>query len=407
MSVSDSLRYGKKPASISGTVHRQSVPSYNGTKFLPQQKIMINIPCGRTAHYLNTRMSYLRFKVTNTHASAGFKLDYSASAFIQNLLLYHGSNLLEQINEYNALYHFLLDMQGSEESVGRAGTILQGSSSSRTGATIAFGESQYFCIPVLSGVVGPLQSKYLPVGAMTGGDLRLELDLAQAATPVVQASGVPSWEISDVELELEYVEVNVDVDRMIRAANPLYVISCESYHNFTSSVPGQAAAQQINTLIPARFSSLKTLYSIFRLSSDLTAAASKSVSCRVYPSLKTWYYSISGHNVPATPVREPVEAFAELLKAFHTFGAADNTCLMNLANYTSTAGVAADSGFAIGQNLETLSHKSTLTESGVNTLNTNCFLLGTLTSTVALQISTWAHHDMLLVIENGVAVRAA
>jgi hypothetical protein len=66
MSVSDSLVFKPKPASISGTAHRQSVPSYNGTIFSGQQTIMLNITCGRRGHYLNTRMSYLRFKVVDT-----------------------------------------------------------------------------------------------------------------------------------------------------------------------------------------------------------------------------------------------------------------------------------------------------------------------------------------------------
>ena len=63
MSLSDSFVFRPKPASIPGTTHRQSVPAYNGTSFKPQQTILLNIPCGRRGHYLNTRMSYLRFKI--------------------------------------------------------------------------------------------------------------------------------------------------------------------------------------------------------------------------------------------------------------------------------------------------------------------------------------------------------
>ena len=62
--------------------------------------------------------------------------------------------------------------------------------------------------------------------------------------------------------------------------------------------------------------------------------------------------------------------------------------------------------FAIGQKFETLSHKSSLAESGKNTLNTNCYLLGTVAGAKDLLISTWAHYDGVLVIENGVASSA-
>jgi hypothetical protein len=405
MSVSDSLVFMPKPASVKGTTHRQTVPAYNGSSFKGQQTILINIPTGRRGHYLNTRMSYLRFKVTNNHSTAGMSLDYSASCFIQSLALYHGSNLLEQIHEYNALYHFLLDMQGSEESVERAGSILQGSASGREGRTIAAAGEVYFCIPVLSGVIGPLQSKYMPLGQATGGDLRLELTLAAANTAVVSTSDA-DWAISDVELNLEFVEIDSEVDRMIQQANQRYVISCESFANYTNTIEAASSAKQNNLLIPARFSSLKTLYTFFRLQEDVTKKESKSVSARPYPTLKNWYYQVSGENIPSTPVRETVESFAELQKALHTFGAADNTSLITEAIYTEASGATTNAGFAIGQNLETLSHKSTLTESGKNTLNTNCYLLGETNINKNLQVSTFAHFDMVLVLENGVFTAA-
>ncbi len=406
MSLSDSLVFRPKPASIPRTTHRQSVPAYNGTTFSPQQTILINIPCGRRGHYLNTRMSYLKFKVVNNSATEGLTFDYSAAGLIQSLALYHGSNLLEQIGEYNALYHLLTDMQESLESMQYSGSILSGCSalSLRTGAAIAQGGANYVyvCVPVLSGIIGPLQSKYLPTGSMTGGDLRLELTLASLAGGALGTT-TPNWSITDVSLQLEYVEVSSEVDRMIQASNPRYVISFESFANYTNTIA--STETQVNKLIPARFSSLKTLYTMFRNSADLTATAKRSVSGRVNPGITNWYYQVSGENIPATPVKEDVESFAELQKAFHTFGSTDNPGMIISTEYYNTDS-ANKCSFAIGQNLETLSHKSSLTESGKNTLNTNCYLLGTVSGAKTLQMSTFAHYDGVLVIENGVASAA-
>eukprot|EP00873_Tetraselmis_striata_P022869 jgi/Tetstr1/443133/TSEL_031189.t1 len=316
---------GKKALSGGGVdfgqakaAYGQTVPAYNGTTFGGQQTILINIPCGRRGHYLNTRMSHLRFSVKNKHAANSLQPDYTASSFIRSVSLYHGANLLEQIHEYNALYHLMFDIQSSDEELLGGGSILYGSNEDedshyREGVGIAAGTTAYFCIPIMSGIIGGLQSKYLPTGAMTGGDLRLELTLAATNAAVVGTA--PDWEIGNVELQLEFVEVTSEVDRMIQHANPRYVISYESFANYTNSI--QANEGQINKLIPARFSSLKTLYTIFR-------------------------------------------------------------------NGGSASGT-----FAIGQNLEVLSHKSTLTESGKNTLNTNCYLLGTVTpGSTAYQFST-------------------
>ena len=169
-----------------------SVSAYNGTSFKPHQTMLLNIPCGRRGHYLNTRMFYLRFKIVNTHATVPLALDFSAAGLIQSLAIYHGSNLLEQINEYNALYHLFVDLQGSTESVTRAGSILMGTHANtlRSGVTVASNNGEaYVCIPIMSGIVGPLQSKYLPTGVITGGDLRLELTLASRKNGRRRSSG--------------------------------------------------------------------------------------------------------------------------------------------------------------------------------------------------------------------------
>eukprot|EP00873_Tetraselmis_striata_P022153 jgi/Tetstr1/442417/TSEL_030541.t1 len=224
---------------------------------------------------------------------------------------------------------------------------------------------------------------------MTGGDLRLELTLAATNAAVVGTAS--DWEIGNVELQLEYVEVTSEVDRMIKQANPRDVISYESFANSMSCIA--AKEKQINKLAPAQFSSFKTLYSIFRKHDDLAAAASRSVTSRPTCGLVNWYYSVSGENIPQTPVRDNIESFAELQQALYVFGSANLNSIFNLANYTGTAGGSADNTFAVGHNL---SHKSTLTESGKNILNTNGYLLGTVApGDDAYPISTWEHVDAI------------
>jgi hypothetical protein len=325
MSVSDSLVFKPQPALSSGTTHRQSVPSYNGTTlFSGHHIILLNIPCDRRGHYLNTRTSYLRFKVVNTSSGGDLQPDYTAASFILSMSLNHGSNLLEQIHEYNALYHMMYDLQADTETHKRAGNILQVSSSDtpRTGTKIDKGGSfsAYYCIPILSGIIGLLQSKYQPTGIMMGGDLRLELTLAnlQCASVVCPSPNAASWEITDVELELEYVEVSSEVDQQ---ANPRYVISIESFANYTNTIA--VGESRLNKLILARFSSLKTLYTMFRPAADITDAHKKSASNRMNPALRNWYYQVSGEIISATPVHENVEPFEELEKAQHVLGSVD------------------------------------------------------------------------------------
>jgi hypothetical protein len=66
---------------------------------------MINIPTERRGSFLNTRMSYPKFKVTNTRTDAAHTIvgDFNIASLICRQEMYYGSNLLEQIHEYGLL----------------------------------------------------------------------------------------------------------------------------------------------------------------------------------------------------------------------------------------------------------------------------------------------------------------
>jgi hypothetical protein len=118
---------------------------------------------------------------------------------------------------------------------------------------------------------------------MSAGDLRVEITLANNNSGVVvsqeaSTAGTKSWKVTEVELMLEYVELNSSSAQMISAQNAGgYAISFDSFANYASTVA--AGGKNANILIPARYSSLKTLFSIFRLQDNLNEATeSRSVS---------------------------------------------------------------------------------------------------------------------------------
>ena len=85
--------------------------------------------------------------------------------------------------------------------------------------------------------------------------------------------------MEDVELMLKYVELNSEAARMISAQNAGgYVISFDSFANYASTV---AAGKNADILIPTRYSSLKTLFSIFWAQTDIGKANAKTISARV------------------------------------------------------------------------------------------------------------------------------
>ena len=407
MSLSDSLLYSPKPSAVSGHKYRQNLPTYNKSDFLPGEVMMLNIPCGRRGQFLNQRMSYLKFKVSNT-GSTGFPIsvDYSASSLIQRLEVYHSSNLLEQIAEYNVLHAMWLDMTGNTSSLQSSGSILEGTvGTTRSADPIPPGESRVYCIPLLSGIIGTLQNKYLPTGDMTGGDMRVELTLANAADGVVGAGAATTpntYKITECELMLEYVELNSEAARMISQQNSSgYAISFDSFANFGSTIG--SSSTNCNVLIPARYSSLKTLFTVFRDQSNIGKKLEKTISERYnfFGDAGQWYFSIGGKNVPTTPVKGNVEAFAELSKAIHVFGTIEHSSMVDYTDWTS----ASQSSYIAAVDLETVAHKSKLTESGINTLNANTHFIGQWTTTGIpdMRVDTFAHYDGILLIQNGVA----
>ena len=80
--------------------------------------MMFNLPSGKRGQYMNPRMSYLSFDLevevpmataTNTAPIPVLALDGGAHSLFQHLEVYHGSNLLEQIREYNNVHQLMLD----------------------------------------------------------------------------------------------------------------------------------------------------------------------------------------------------------------------------------------------------------------------------------------------------------
>ena len=87
MSLSDKLVYQPKPSTVSSSKARWNHPSYNKSKFKSGEVVMINIPTSRRSSLLNTRMSYLKFMVTNNDTNAGHTIaaDFNIASIFSRL----------------------------------------------------------------------------------------------------------------------------------------------------------------------------------------------------------------------------------------------------------------------------------------------------------------------------------
>ncbi len=133
--------YSPKPIAVSSSKTCWNQPAYNKATFNPGEVIMLNIPTDRRGSFLNTRTSYLNFKLkTTTTGTATLAPDFNIASIFYRLELYHGSNLLEQIHEYGLLANLWHDMCGSPASFVTPGNLLEGQGTTvRTRTSLAAG----------------------------------------------------------------------------------------------------------------------------------------------------------------------------------------------------------------------------------------------------------------------------
>jgi len=87
---------------------------------------------------------------------------------------------------------------------------------SSTGVTIRLTgdgvNSRVFCVPLVSGIIGSLAEKMLPVGAMTRDNLKVSLIVGDSLNLQILDA---LWDVTDVELVCEYVMINDTITQVI------------------------------------------------------------------------------------------------------------------------------------------------------------------------------------------------
>ena len=100
-------------------------------------------------------------------------------------------------------------------------------------------------------------------------------------------------------------------------------------------------------------------------------------------------------------MKSNTEAYAEMSKAIHAFGAVDHSSMIQRGSWIAESGT-----YVVAADLETLAHKSKLTESGINTLSANTHLImqfGNANGLAnAIQVNPFAYYDAIILIQYGV-----
>ena len=191
------------------------------------------------------------------------------------------------------------------------------------------------------------------------------------------------------------IKLSPEVMSMIRS--PEYTLYSETYTNFQQSF--SSAFSQLQLLIPTRYSSLKTVFVIFRPAT--TAANATYVlfpSSRVNFGLTDYQFLLGSDAYPPTKIKGTgsgnCEPFEELKKSLHCGGGSITSMgIINWTNYQmltvteATATTADDTHtgtFIIACDFESYTGKSGALLSGVNTLGSDLYLNATFANSAAV-----------------------
>jgi hypothetical protein len=320
------LKYGSKVESAVARSSRVNIAPQNGTStYRLGDTIILNIPT-RNNLVLAPTESYLKFNiaVTSQANNNAFRWDScGAHGLIQRIRVFHGSNLLQDIDNYGLLAKILFDLQQPTDATygkqnmlcgtradlvtafqpvatadavdlatsqalanslkgvlnsGRvpsyaanSGERIGGDRTALTASGTALAEVTY-CLNLISLIGSLSSSNYVPLFAMSSAPLRVEIQLVdtffKACSDLTSTSVGTSatFVITNCEYVANFIELGDSAMSIIYGSlegQPLqYVVP--DFRNYQFSQQLQTSATQIAMPIPAKFSSLKSILTTVR-----------------------------------------------------------------------------------------------------------------------------------------------
>ena len=443
--IPGNLKFQSKVESAPARRYLTQIQPQGGTgTYNPGDTITINIPTRNNTALIPSE-SYLRgnFNLILTGAATSATLESCGwHQFIQRIRVFHGSNLLEDIDNYGQLAKILYDYQAPEDAVkGRfaittgtneeysavgvaAAALLNTRSVNRGRALGALGATTTvfpFAINLVSLVGALAGEKYLPLWEMTAAPLRVEIVLQSSLVRAMMVEGGTglNFTATGINYSGEFLELPDSAVAAIKAgsSSPMQMV-LPSWRSYTNSASIPATTQtQVSFPIPAKFSSLKNIVVATRSTAGLAAQyPSSHCAFGVGSSNSIGYqFRVGSEVLPSTAPTTFPEIYNEAVKCFGSLAdlqvqpSIDNTAFSLNAPNTVAGLVEAsteDSGaFLIGIDMEVYQNADKASIfAGTNTNTSDIFAIinyYTAGATTVLQ-TAFACYDQVLVYENGV-----
>lgn len=412
-----SLKYGSKVESVMCRSYRSNIAPMNGTGiYNGGDTITINIPT-RNNLVLAPSESYLKFslQLKNGATAANFMRWDSGGAhgIIQRIRVFHGSNLLSDIDNYNLLAKMMFDISVPTDAAYGKYNVISGTrndlvvkladmaagttyvqndtqlidnmgfsayqinSGDLIGSNIganALTTTQTYCLNLVS-LVGTLCSQnYIPLYAMTSAPLRIEIILVDSIIKACACSTAPDLttggiSITNCEYVAQFMELSDDAISMISSSlggDKLQFVVPDyrnySYSGITINASGTNTQTQTQFPIPAKFSSLKSLFITCR-DMGMGKTACFPHSC-ITNGLVDYQFRIGSILAPLKAPNSNPEMFCELLKSISSLSDLNHHPSIEKSSYSQI------------MSATYLSELATAAGTGVSNINSGSFYVG-------------------------------
>ena len=433
------LKFQSKVESAPARRYLTQIQPQGGTgTYNPGDTITINIPT-RANTALVPSESYLRgqFNLIASGAATSSCLESCGwHQFIQRVRVFHGSNLLEDIDNYGQLAKIMYDFQAPEDAIKGRFAITTGTNEEYSGVGVAAAAlanvrsvnrgralgalaaattSFQFAINLVS-VVGALAGeKYLPLWEMTAAPLRVEIVLQSSLIRAMMVEGGTGLNFTATAINYcgEFLELPDSAVAAIKSgsSSPMQMV-LPSWRSYTNSAAITTAGTQVSFPVPAKFSSLKNIVVATRTTAG-TAAQYPSSHCKF--GLQSYNFRVGSEVLPSTAPTSVPEIYTEAIKCFGSVAdlqlqpSIDNTAysldVPNTAAGLTEASTEDSGAFLVGIDMEIYQNadKSSIF-AGTNTNTSDIFYIANHTpaGNVTILQTAFACYDQVLVYENGV-----
>ncbi len=407
----------------------------NTSNFALGQTTIFNIPCmanqvlSGVDTVLNVSLG-LKNSGADELAASGAVLDSAGIiTAIQRVRIFHGSQLLSDIDSYGNLMGLLCSAQCSSDLIENKYSILMGAGKEKgivvNAGAVAAGANvtdvHNFSIPLMT--IMNLSNNYVPCWALTASSLRLEIQWVSNVSQFVKyptnrslaGSGASAQVFNDVSLTCNFMELSDSAMAIIQNSlqgKPVEWV-CGNYANYIFNTSLTNSVANVSMAVPAKFNSLKSLLFTFRPQTSASGSGTAVGTARHSTesgkfALLEYDARIGSRVVPSDKPNTLSQFYSEFLRAISSVGNLDHETNITKELYNTDTGVTDKSSkFAIGFDLESYSSVDlSKTYQGLNTSTDDIFAnfrFGAqgANTTNNIRIDAYAYYDQLIVCQNG------